>query len=348
MGQKSMQAQNQHYVPQFLLRNFLSNSAKDQVHVYDKHENRTFITSVRNIMAERGFNDFRIDNESLVSFEGLVGEIEKLLLPTFRKVLESRALDGSPQEKADLAFFLAFQFYRSKSVREMQYEIGQAVRQKVNELGYEMHDVPDFEGWELETEDTLKQGHLVSMRASIARFAEIICVKDFFLVESTPDQKFYLGDNPVALYNKNDYKNRGNLGLGVRGIQISMPLSSDLLLCAWCPSVLDDWKKEHAATVEKDQQEIVKQLLSKQLDFGLAAQIAQELKGRYSWSETSLANIAVGSPIKAKSEQMEFYQSLQVRSSNRYIVCPHGTFDLAIKFNHEFPHFRSGQKLKFR
>jgi hypothetical protein len=47
------------------------------------------------------------------------GIIENLLLPTYRAVLERGKLDGSPEEKAALLAFMAFQFTRTRAQRDL-------------------------------------------------------------------------------------------------------------------------------------------------------------------------------------------------------------------------------------
>lgn len=75
-----MAAQNQHYVPKHILRQFLSDPGSEQVTVYDKHEERTFTTSIKNVMAERRFNDFAFDDEWIISFEPLACGAERQAL----------------------------------------------------------------------------------------------------------------------------------------------------------------------------------------------------------------------------------------------------------------------------
>jgi hypothetical protein len=98
-----MAVQNQHYVPKFILRNFLSNEAKEQVSVYDKHGDRTFTTAIRNIMAEKRFHDFIFD-DWIVSFEPIASKIEHIILPRYSKIIETRHLQCTPEERADLSF----------------------------------------------------------------------------------------------------------------------------------------------------------------------------------------------------------------------------------------------------
>jgi hypothetical protein len=98
----------EHYVPQFILRQFLvDHQNNEQVSVYDKHEDRGFVTSIKNVMAENRFHDFLFE-DWIVSFEPIASKIEDWCLPTYRRVIETRRLEGSPQEKADLAFLIAF------------------------------------------------------------------------------------------------------------------------------------------------------------------------------------------------------------------------------------------------
>ena len=52
-------AKNQHYVPQFILRNFTVGDGK-QIHVFDKQDEKSFRTNIRNIAAETGFYNFDI------------------------------------------------------------------------------------------------------------------------------------------------------------------------------------------------------------------------------------------------------------------------------------------------
>jgi len=52
-------AKNEHYVPQFILKNFTVGNGK-QIYVFDKHDEKSFKTNIRNIAAETGFYNFNI------------------------------------------------------------------------------------------------------------------------------------------------------------------------------------------------------------------------------------------------------------------------------------------------
>jgi Protein of unknown function (DUF4238) len=68
-------AQNQHYVPKLILRNFLSNEAKEQVTVFDKKTAKTFTPNIAGVMAERRFHDFQVSEEYIASFEHTAGRV---------------------------------------------------------------------------------------------------------------------------------------------------------------------------------------------------------------------------------------------------------------------------------
>jgi hypothetical protein len=71
-----MTAQNQHYVPKFILRQFLTDETKEHVYVYDKHEDKIFVTAIMNIMAESRFHDFSVEQWT-ASFEPAASRISE-------------------------------------------------------------------------------------------------------------------------------------------------------------------------------------------------------------------------------------------------------------------------------
>ncbi len=56
---------------------------------------------------------------------------------------------------------------------------------------------------------------------------------------------FYVGDNPVARHNRFDFAPYGKLGFALKGIQVYLPLSSELTLCAYCPSIISEGIEEN-------------------------------------------------------------------------------------------------------
>jgi hypothetical protein len=332
-----MAAENQHYVPQFILRQFLSVPDKEQVSVYDKHSDRTFTTSVRNVMAERRFNDFDFE-DMIVSFEPIACRIEDISLPAYKKVIESRMLDNSPEDRAALGFLIAFQLVRTKAFRDQFKSITELVEGKASSIGIA---IQDMEGYEPPTEEVIKKQHLMMIQDLIGTFAGDIATKIMFLVEPPSGRSFYLGDNPVSMHNLRVFEHIGNIGVAVPGIEIYMPLSSNLLLCAYCPTVISDMH----AHLTKARQEAFSQVMSGRLnphyfntEFARATSNARRLS----------TAIDTGTPLQADDSNMDFYNSLQTAFAFRYIICQASDFNLARKFNKERPEMRRGRWLDLR
>jgi hypothetical protein len=339
-------AQNQHYVPKHILRQFLSDENGERVTVYDKHEERTFVTSIKNVMAERRFNDFTFDEDWRVSFEPLACIAEDQVLPAYNKVLSERRLDGSPEQKAALALLMAFQFVRTKAHRDRWQDLEDMLRDMVEGSGGRMQDVQGWEDWRPSTEDDLKRHHLISIHNSLGEFARIIGEKDFLLAKAARDRSFYLGDNPVCLNNARDFGPYGNIGLGVPGIEIYLPLSSDLLLCAWCPSILEELRRTHAEGRASRRAEALAAVTAGRISAAQMRTLLDQIRPAEEWIETLLQNAAEGRPIDSNDDNMDYYNSLQTSYAFRYVICQNADFGLAKKHNREFPQFRKGRRME--
>jgi len=154
-------AENQHYVPKFILRNFLADEARGQVSVFDKQNGKSFPTSISNIMAERRFNDFQVNDGWRVSFEPAAGKVEEQVLATYRRVVASGRLERTVEEQSDLALLISFQFLRAKAHRDLWLQVDQMIADKTTELGFKVENI---EGWVPPTEDNIKARHLEGMR----------------------------------------------------------------------------------------------------------------------------------------------------------------------------------------
>lgn len=338
-------SQNQHYVPKFILRQFLADTDGERVAVYDKQTDKTFVTSIRNVMAENRFNDFLFDDDWIVSFEPFACAAEDQVLPTYRRVLETRRLGNSPQEKAALALLIAFQLLRTKANRNSWQQVEELIVAKVEEGGGKMQDVQGWEDWQPATENSLKRDHLLSIRKSIGDFAQIIATKDFLLAAPAEGRSFYLGDNPVCLNNMQTFGPHGNLGLAVTGIEIYMPLASDLLLCAWCPSILSTLRSDYEKVVRQRRCDAVGQVMAGKM----TAQEMKELMEQFGAADEPAASLlsaaAESRPVSSTGENMDYLNSLQTSFASRYVVCQQADFGLAQRFCRENPDARRGHRL---
>ena len=236
-SKRKQAAQNQHYVPKIILRNIVSDEKNERVAVFSKKTGKGFVTSIRNIMAERRFDEFAIGEDYLASFEESMCRIEDVLLPTYRKVIEERRLDFSSEERGNLAACMAFQFVRTRAQREQFVRVEEQIKEHMEKWG---GSIEQLEGYEPLTEDLLAYNHIEFMRTAIGEFALHIASEDMLLLSAPEGRSLYLADNPFCLHNSEPlHPLSSNLGLAVQGIEIYLPLTADLMLAAWCPSLLE-------------------------------------------------------------------------------------------------------------
>ena len=327
-------AQNQHYVPKLVLRNFLSNETREQVTVFDKKTGNTFTPNIAGVMAERRFHDFQVSDEYIASFEQTAGRVEDALLPTYRRILDERRLNHSAEEQAHLAMLVAFQFLRTRRQRDRFVEMEEMIGAKLEQMGGKLEDL---DGYVPLTEDRLKQQHASFIVDAIKEFTNLIGGKHMMLISAAPGRDFYISDNPVVLYNDQDFGPYGNLGLGVRGIQIHLPLSHDLMLACLCPTILN-------GAVEQ---------LDKNLNEVRAALLPLVMAGRIT-GEQMRARVAIieekgcrirgwwqrymdGIADTGNDENMDFYNSLQMSQSRQFVISKNEDFALAKRFVADFP-----------
>ena len=335
-------AQNQHYVPKFVLRNFLSNPRKESVTVYDKKNDSIFTTSIRNIMAERRFHDLRLDQYQ-ASFEPAAGELEKLAIPSYRSVLAKRSLELTVDERASLSLFLAFQFVRTRAHRDLWKGMAETLRDKIVKLGLSPEDI---DGFIEPTDEEAKTQHLLNIPYYIREFAPHFAEKNWQLLLAPKKRKFYLSDNPVVLHNELNFGPYGNLGIAVPGIQIFLPLSSEVVLCALCPSIVEGARTEWRTRMEEQISTLGKALSEGSITISQGIQIRQELNRLDLEAGIKIASLDDGGTIRANSENVDFINSLQTRNATRFVVCQKGDLDLARRYNREFPQYRAGVKVQ--
>ena len=109
---------------------------------------------------------------------------------------------------------------------------------------------------------------------------------------------------------------RGNLGLGLPGIEIYFPIAPTRALAMWCPSL-------------------------KQVVFGSAAGSEE---GRALSSQLSAA-LATGRPVGYSAENVENLNALQTAGSERYLFSSTSDFDLVRRLLDEHPDLGNGPRL---
>lgn len=216
---------NQHYVPQFLLKNFAS---RDEAFIwaYDKNEkyneqNRIKERPIKKVASEKYFYD-KNKNDPESSYEYVLQEVENNSATIIAEIIKTKNIkDLSEEERRTLSLFIVTQILRTKG-NLLQSE------SKTERISKHFE-----EKWNIKTPDIDSKKVWFSTLQKHEIFKEIIMSKIWMLCES--NDSFLISDNPVTLQNTiNTNKIRGTLGIDSSGIEIYLPISPSLTICMLC------------------------------------------------------------------------------------------------------------------
>jgi hypothetical protein len=315
-------AKVQHYVPQFLLRNFCNGNG-NQVWVYDKTQNRSFPTNTKNVAGEGRFYDFDFEGFPL-SLEPWLSDLEGKSKTVIDAVLAADRIDViSVEQKQALAAFLAVQLTRTKTFREEWKSFPRMLREHLQRNG----DVvaPGSQAEELLREapdnDTKEQTARIVFQAP-KTYSKYFLDKVWLLVATSMDHPFWTSDNPLTRQNLVERPHRGNLGLMSPGIEIYLPLSPTRALAMMCPGLVE-LVHDGAKTLRTNSD-------------------ASSVDPVVVMSD-ALRNGALIPYIPANVQN---FNSLQVFWSERYVFSSGNEFDLAESMLHDEPNLKHGPRSK--
>lgn len=316
-------AKVQHYVPQFLLRNF-GNGKKDQVWVFDKSSNRSFPSNTKNVASESRFYDFKSEGQQL-SIEPWLSEMEKQAKLVISAILEADSLSTlAHEQKQVLASFLAVQFTRTKTFREEWNAFPRMLREHFEKNGDQVAPGSPVEELLREIpENDLKEQTARIVFSAPATYAAHFLNKDWVLAATSKKHSFLLSDNPLTRQNMTDRPLRGNLGLATPGIEIYLPLSPTRALAMWCPTLTDLVHRR-----------------AQSLSGGQWPGDISDPEGAIALSDSLLK----GTPVQYSPANVENFNSLQVALSERYIFSTLNDFHLAKTMLGEYPNLRQGPR----
>lgn len=304
-------AKVQHYVPQFLLRNF-GNGKKDQVWVYDKSSARSFPSNTKNVASESRFYDFEFQGQPL-SLEPWLAELEGQAKTVVRSILEADSVSTLAEEqKHVLASFLAVQLTRTKTFREEWNAFPRMLREHLEKSGDKVAPGSQAEALiaDIPEKDSKEQTARIIYKAP-ENYAAHFLDKDWVLAATSRKHPFLLSDNPLARQNLIDRPNRGNLGLTTPGIEIYFPLSPTRALAMWCRTLTELVHRGALA------------LMTRTGTF--ATGNSPDPEGVIALSDA----LRSGRPAQYSHANVENFNSLQVIWSERYIFSSANDFHLA-------------------
>jgi hypothetical protein len=181
-------------------------------------------------------------------------------------------------------------------------------------LGESGIDPGDVDGLSIPTDQEVKQAALASF-LDLQRIVGAIQEKRPILIHRSNSQVFWISDNPVVLHNTFPY---GERALNAPGIEIYFPISSELVLGFFCPSI----------------EAKIQQLLSLDhpgIDRQKYAEIYRGLQG--------------GDAVSLGPETVPFLNALQVLNSFRFLYASSNEFEHAREIVRRQPAARNVQTL---
>lgn len=308
---------NQHYVPQFLLRNF--HNQNEKIYVFDKHTKKTFETIVRNVAAERNYYNFSSDGVTF-SLEAPLSKVEGEARSLIDLIIKNEKLGVLTEDDCSLlALFISIQHFRGPRMRSDQEVIAQALLERFG-------DTPEGrimieKEWPVGKENAKNFAiHFVATAAH--KHIPFFLNKNWILFKCMGAQNFVISDTPVVLFNDNDFGPYGNLGLAVRGIRIFFPISSKFALGFYCTSIKEEFQKG-IFNYEKLSHDDV--------------QIKEDYAHAIKEAKIYIAATESGLPMSLSDENVLHMNALQIGFSERFIFSEADDFELARKMTEKGP-----------
>lgn len=289
----------QHYVPQFLLRNFTNDYG--QLAVFDKCTGRSFFTDTKGVAAEARFYDFVDEKGEPQTLEYELGKLEAGISLMITRIIEEESLAHlTDDERSGLAYFAAVQQLRVKANRERVHSLNSGIMRVLQERGIDGGDVVR----------ELSENDLKSHAASQLKIAQetgwYFHKKTWVLRRSPADKPFWISDNPITLHN---IVNPNQRGLDSAGVEILLPISRDLSICFMCEG--------HNQMLRQG----LLDLKRYERDFGRPHEGAAEI--------LHLAEVIdKGIPDPIPPESVDHQNALQVQYASRFVIAPEDDFDL--------------------
>jgi hypothetical protein len=301
----------QHYVPQFLLRNF-SRAASEQIFAFDLTTKRSFETNIKNIAAQKGFYNFESD-EGGFSMEPVLSELENSASGIIREICRQKTLSHLDEDDMGvIALFMAIQFSRTPMARTWRDQVQEAVLKK---FGDSPEAIAQIEKILPSGEKASKNAAIHFLATTAHEQAKHFLNKTWFLFETSTDDPFYISDNPIALFNSQKFGAYGNLGLAVPGIQITLPISPTFALGFYCPSFMKECLERVGQYQELLKVDPVK---------------AAKYSGSINEVVKMIGSANDGSPISMSPENVIFVNSRQVGFCSRFVFSGTNEFSLAL------------------
>jgi hypothetical protein len=239
----SNKTKNQHFVPQFLLKNFMSSN--DVVNIYDSARGKSRPpTSVNCVLAENYFYDK--DNSVEHFLRDKVEGPASLIIKQFLPKNEDQAVPLSQKSKIDVLRFLTVQLNRTpRALNDSLENIDKffdVLFKEIGELNNFEESVINSVKFKLnDPKDILR---MQTIEAAL-NWPLINDLEWHFIINNTTTD-FVISDHPVVHYNwyLRDSQKMDYTAITNRGVQVFLPISPIVTLCLYDHSVYKLGRKD--------------------------------------------------------------------------------------------------------
>lgn len=312
----------QHYVPQFLLRNFALGKKK-RIHIFDIKAGKSFTSHVKDTGHENNFYHHPVEGNQM-EFE--LGKLETQVAPVIDGIISNGSIQHLTFHENELiGLFTVVQMMRVNSLRESLTEMTEMIFEKLK--GDSIASGSQAEAFlaSLSEQDSKTQS-IDMLKETPLELLPHILDKHLSLVKAPKGESFYLSDNPIVKYNNLPREHRGNLGLALKGIEVHFPVSPKYCLSYLCSELVGDIRK------------------------AVAQHQSAALMGLVPTSDQAdaihmLNNIDHKKTQTLTSANMDYHNSLQVLHCSRFVYSSSGDFRLLEEMLKNHPNIAFKQRV---
>lgn len=296
--------------------------------VFDKHTETSFSRAASKLAAKNNFYDFDFMREP-VTIETVLAHVESKAGEHIARIVKDCRLNlNDSKERGELAAFFAIQMVRTPAVLATNRDIFGRMETWLRAEG-----APQ----EFFTPDPLVGEGENAERAMMARnicnapndYGPALISKDWLLLKTDNKHPYLIGDHPLTMHNMVVQEGRGNLGIAVEGIELYFPLSPNLALAIWCPS--------HREMLTNSLQSIDRLVEASNTERDWVRGKSDVL--------AILEALQTGEPLRSNPENVEFFNSLQVSTAERFVFSSNDDFAIVKEMIRANPELRNGRRM---
>src|ERR1700679_2909867 len=307
---------NQHYVSQFLLRGFHADSPA-QIWVFDKLTGKSFPAAIKDVASEHGF--YNVAGSAKI--DEVIGKVEDATAPIVEEIRTRKTLRGlNDHKRIWLAGFTALQYVRTKAFSERSQDMMRQLRHVVTQMSGGKPSKKIRKQLDMDSAGSEHEKTLATILNLVRPAVEALLEKTLVLYRSDGSSPFWIGDSPVAMHNTINPGDRlrSTLGLGVPGIEIYLPISSELVLAHMCPSIA-------VAYTALDEE-------------------ARRMGFIHAHARPYLQGLEGGSHFVLRKRHFHFQKAFKVAYAERFVYSPIDNFEDARRILGESPKLKTGPR----